>query len=184
MITPSIVLSSAEETWPLSASARAMVGRPACNRNAAALTLVSSQRFLDRILFSQELVLLSGRTAESNASPGRIAARVSGLRPGAASEIRRLVVSLRRPAPLGEEGRGDQALVARQACHTFSGVAGIESRAPPSPGIALAMAIMIVAMAPVVAASPTPFTPSGLVVAGTEWMASRIAGMSSAWGMA
>src|SRR4051812_45713094 len=84
-ITPSMVLSSAEETWPLSVSARAMVGRPACKRNAAALTLVSSQRFLDRILFSQELLLLSGRTAESNASPGQIAPGVSGLRPGAAS---------------------------------------------------------------------------------------------------
>src|SRR5262245_56415033 len=70
------------------------------------------------------------------------------------------------------------------AAHTFCGVAGISSVAPAPPGIASAIAFITVAIAAVVAASPTPFTPSGLVVAGTGCSASRSGGMSSARGIA
>ena len=55
----------------------------------------------------------------------------------------------------------------RHAAHTRSGVAGMASWSAPPPGTASAIAFMIAAMAAVVAASPAPLTPSGLVVAGT-----------------
>src|SRR5690348_11421114 len=54
--------------------------------------------------------------------------------------------------------------MSRQACHTLSGVAGMSSPAPASPGIASAMAFMTAASAPVVPASPAPLMPSALVV--------------------
>ena len=59
------------------------------------------------------------------------------------------------------------------------------SRLTPRPsGMAFAIAFMIAAIEPVVPASPTPFTPSGLVVAGALWFASATGGMSSARGIA
>ena len=59
------------------------------------------------------------------------------------------------------------------------------SIATPRPsGMASAIAFMIAAIEPVVPASPTPLTPSGLVVAGALWFAYAIGGMSSARGMA
>jgi hypothetical protein len=53
------------------------------------------------------------------------------------------------------------------AAHTRCGVASISSVAPASPAMAFAIAFIKVAIEAVVAASPTPFTPSGLMVAGT-----------------
>src|SRR5262245_38109414 len=76
------------------------------------------------------------------------------------------------------------ALACWHAAQTRCGVAGISSLAPASPGMALAIAFITVAIAAVVAASPAPFTPSGLVVAGTGCRASRSGGMSSARGIA
>ncbi|MGZ8330808.1 MAG: hypothetical protein ACXW3N_11395 [Rhodoplanes sp.] len=58
----------------------------------------------------------------------------------------------------------------------------MSSRAPAGPGIAFAMAFMTAASAPVVPASATPFTPSGLVVAGVFCSAAAIAGRSAARG--
>jgi len=62
-------------------------------------------------------------------------------------------------------------------------VAGICRSLPRSPS-ALQTAIMMAPMPPVVPASPTPLTPSGLVVASTGRLASRISGMSVACGTA
>src|ERR1700730_7355267 len=71
----------------------------------------------------------------------------------------------------------------RHARQTLSGVAGMLSLAPAPFGIALAIAFMIAASEAVVPASPTPFTPSGLVVAGTGCRGLLTGGMSSARGM-
>src|SRR5258708_4904977 len=73
---------------------------------------------------------------------------------------------------------------ALQARQTLAGVAGISMSTPRPSGIAFAIAFMIAAIEPVVPASPTPFTPSGLVVAGALWFASAIRGMSVARGIA
>src|SRR5262249_33368582 len=55
----------------------------------------------------------------------------------------------------------------RHACQIFSAVAGMSGCAPAPPGMASATAFMSAAIAAVVPASPAPFTPSGLVFAGT-----------------
>src|SRR5262249_27151711 len=51
----------------------------------------------------------------------------------------------------------------RNARHSLSGVAGMSTSGAPA-GSASVIAFMIAASAPVVPASPTPFTPMGLVV--------------------
>src|SRR5262249_59554992 len=71
----------------------------------------------------------------------------------------------------------------RQAAQIFAGVAGMSMRAPV-PGMASAIAFMTAASDPVVPASPTPLTPSGLVVAGTDCSTAVSRGMMSARGMA
>src|ERR1700736_5563597 len=70
----------------------------------------------------------------------------------------------------------------RHAAHTFSGVAGMSILA--APGTAFAIAFIMAASAPVVPASPTPLTPSGLVVAGVDCSAAISGGTSAARGMA
>ena len=70
----------------------------------------------------------------------------------------------------------------RHARQTFSAVSGIVSLCA-SPPMALATACTIAASEPVVPASPTPLTPSGLVVAGDGLLISTIGGMSVARGM-
>src|SRR5579872_4164096 len=70
------------------------------------------------------------------------------------------------------------------ASHSRAAEAGMSRCAPAPPGIASATAFITAEIAAVVPASPTPLTPSGLVVAGTLSMASRSGGMSSARGIA
>src|SRR5437016_14263351 len=70
-----------------------------------------------------------------------------------------------------------------QACHTLAGVAGMSMLTPRRSGIAFAIAFMIAAIEPVVPASPTPFTPSGFVVARAFWLASAIGGLLVAGGI-
>src|SRR6185436_5109983 len=55
----------------------------------------------------------------------------------------------------------------RQASHSFIAVTGMSRCAPAPPGNASATAFITAAIEAVVPASPTPLTPSGLVVAGT-----------------
>src|SRR6516162_4334963 len=72
----------------------------------------------------------------------------------------------------------------RHARQIFSAVAGMSRCAPAPPGMASATAFMSAEIAAVVPASPAPLTPSGLVFAGTAWVASLNTGRSSARGMA
>src|SRR5262245_2409286 len=60
-----------------------------------------------------------------------------------------------------------------QAAQTFAGVAGMSMWSAAPLGIALEIAFITAAIAAVVPASPVPFTPNGLLVAGTECTASR-----------
>src|SRR5581483_3800829 len=72
----------------------------------------------------------------------------------------------------------------RHASQTLAGVAGISMWSAAPLGMALDIAFMTAAIAAVVPASPVPFTPSGLLVAGTECTASRSSiGMWWACGM-
>src|SRR6185295_6637333 len=58
----------------------------------------------------------------------------------------------RRPGTEKGDERAHALPTRRHAAQTFSGVAGISSPAPASPGMASAMALMMVAIAAVVAA--------------------------------
>src|SRR5262245_23778577 len=60
-----------------------------------------------------------------------------------------------------------------QAAQIFAGVAGMSMWSAAPLGIALEIAFITAAIAAVVPASPVPFTPNGLLVAGTECTASR-----------
>src|SRR5262245_14944268 len=60
-----------------------------------------------------------------------------------------------------------------QAAQTFAEVAGMSMWSAAPLGIALEIAFITAAIAAVVPASPVPFTPNGLLVAGTECTASR-----------
>ncbi len=57
-----------------------------------------------------------------------------------------------------------------------SGVAGISKSRTPNSESASTMALLTEVSAPAQPASPQPFTPSGLVVAGTGWLAKPNAG--------
>src|SRR5437764_780725 len=71
------------------------------------------------------------------------------------------------------------------ACHTRSGLAGMSKWLIPSGLRASTMAFITEVIDPAQPASPQPFAPSGLVVAGTGWLAQSIdARMSSARGSA
>ena len=98
----------------------------------------------------------------------------------------------------GDDGRGDPRLVQGGDAHALScAISRRDRRARPfpvspasacptprPPGIASATAFMMAASAPVVPASPTPFTPSGLVRQKTGCSAALTGGMESARGIA
>src|SRR6266511_3983616 len=73
---------------------------------------------------------------------------------------------------------------ARIACHTRCGVAGMSIWRMPYSESASTTAFMIEVSEPAQPASPQPFTPSGLVLAGTSWLATDIIGASLARGSA
>src|SRR5207249_6715631 len=88
--------------------------------------------------------------------------------------------------------RGSRAATAFQAfqeliiaCHTRAGLAGMSRCRMPYAESASTTAFITEVIAPAQPASPQPFTPSGLVVAGTGWLRQPIAaGVSSARGSA
>ena len=69
------------------------------------------------------------------------------------------------------------------ACHTRSGVAGMSKRVMPRGFSASSIAFIITASAPVVPASPPPFTPSGLPLVMTSLFSTLNSGNMSARGM-
>src|SRR5207245_11447546 len=85
----------------------------------------------------------------------------------------------------GDNGYSAAALRAAWiARHTRSGVAGMSSWVMPSGASASSTAFIAAGRAPTEPASPAPLTPSGLVLAGTSWLATANDGRSVARGIA
>ena len=68
--------------------------------------------------------------------------------------------------------------------HTFSGVTGMSMWVTPNSDSASTTAFITDGSAPAQPASPQPFTPSRLVLQGTEWFCTDMSGASEARGRA